>query len=75
MRAMAESSRFASPVNDATEKQLRLTHIPEKTKSSTTWGIHEWSDWATAQASTIETAGHVPVSTLLLQMQVEDVAY
>ena len=72
---MAESSRFASPVNDATEKQLRLTHIPEKTKSSTIWGIHIWSDWATARASTTETAGHVPVSTLLLQMQVEDVAY
>ena len=27
---MAVSSRFASPVNDATEEQLRLTHIRRK---------------------------------------------
>ena len=64
---MAVSSRFASPVNDATEEQLRLTHIPEKTKSATAWGIRVWNDWATARAST---AGHAPVGTLLLQMQI-----
>ena len=57
-RAMAVSSRFASPVNDATEEQLRLTRIPEKTKSATAWGIRVWNDWATARASTVETAGH-----------------
>ena len=34
-----------------------------------------WSDWATARASTVETAGDAPVSTQLLQMQVEDLAY
>ena len=72
---MAESSRFASPINDATEEQLRLTRIPEKIKSAITWGIREWSDWATVQASTVETAGDTPVSTPLLQMQVEDLAY
>ena len=72
---MAVSSRFASPVNDATEEQLRLTRIPEKTKSATAWGIRVWTDWATARASTVETAGHAPVGTLLLQMQVEDLAY
>ena len=72
---MAVSSRFASSVNDATEEQLRLTHIPEKTKSATAWGIRVWNDWATARASTVETAGHAPVGTLLLQMQVEDLAY
>ena len=62
---MAVSSRFASPVNDATEEQLRLTRIPEKTKSATAWGIRVWNDWATARASTVETAGHAPVGTLL----------
>ena len=46
-----------------------------KTKSATTWGIHVWSDWATARASTVETACHAPVGTPLLQMQVEDLAY
>ena len=42
---MAESSQFVSPVNDATEEQLRLTRIPEKTKSATAWRIcvTEWS--------------------------------
>ena len=72
---MAESSRFASPVNDATEEQFRLTRIPEKTKSATAWGIHVWSVWATARASMVETASHAPVGTLLLQIQVEDLAY
>ena len=72
---MAELSRFASPVNDTTEEQLRLTCIPEKTKRATAWGIRIWSDWATARASTVETAGHVPGGTQLLQMQVEDLAY
>ena len=72
---MAESSRFASPVNDATEEQLRLTRIPEKSKSATAWGIRVWNDWATARASMVETAGHAPVGTPLLQMQVEDLAY
>ena len=70
---MAESSRFASPVNDATEEQLRLTRIPEK--ALTAWGIRVWSDWATVRASTVETAGHASVGTPLLQMQVEDLAY
>ena len=73
---MAEPSRFASPVNDATEERLRLTRIPEKTKSATAWGVRVRSDWATARASaTVETAGHAPVRTPLLQMQVEDLAY
>ena len=72
---MAESSRFASPINDATEEQLRLTCIPEKTNSTTTWGIHVWNDWATARASMVETAGQAPVGTALLQMQVEDLVY
>ena len=68
---MAQSSRFASPVNDATEEQLRYTRIPEKTKSATAWGIRVWSEWATARASKGEMAGRAP----LLQMQVEDLAY
>ena len=74
-RAMAESSQFASHINNAAEEHLRLTRIPEKTKSAIAWGIRVWSDWAIARASTVETAGDAPVSTLLLQMQVEDLAY
>ena len=62
---MAESSRFASPVNDATLNSL----------DAIAWGIRVWSDWATARASTVETAGDAPVSTPLLQMQVKDLAY
>ena len=72
---MAEPSRFVSPVNDATEERLRLTRIPEKTKSVTAWGVRVRSGWATARASTVETAGHSPVGTPLLQMQVKDLAY
>ena len=72
---MAEPSRFASPVNDATEERLRFTCIPEKTKSATAWGVRVQSDWATVRASMVETAGHTPVRTPLLQMQVEDLAY
>ena len=70
---MAESSRF---VNDATEEQPRLTRTPEKTKSAIAWGIRVCSDWATAQASTVETAGDAPVSTplLALHMQVKNLA-
>ena len=53
-----------------------LDSLPEKTKSATAWGVRVRSDWATARASaTVETAGHAPVRTPLLQMQVEDLAY
>ena len=74
--AAPDSSRFASPVTDATEEQLRLTRIPEKTKSLTAWGIRVWSEWAAARAATTgEMAGHVSVGTPLLEMPVEDLAY
>ena len=47
---MAES-RFAPPISDASEKRLRNSRIPNKTQSTTAWGIHVWSEWASACAS------------------------
>ena len=62
-RAMAESSRFASSVNDATLNSLDSF----ASWSAIAWGIRVLSDWATAQASTVEAAGDVPVSTQVSQ--------
>ena len=72
---MAESSRFASPVNDATEESLDSLASRRKPRAQSLGGVRVWIDWATARASTVETAGDAPVSTPLLQMQVEDLAY
>ena len=38
-----ETGRFAAPVSDSKELELRSTAIPQKTKSQTIWGIGlEW---------------------------------
>ena len=34
-----ETGRFAAPVSDSKELELRSTAIPQKTKSQTIWGI------------------------------------
>ena len=60
---MAESSRFASSVNDATLNSLDSF----ASRSAISWGIRVWSDWATARASTVETAGDAPVSSQVSQ--------
>ena len=71
---MAES-RFAPPISDASEKRLRHSRIPNKTQSTTAWGIRVWSEWASARVSRGEATGCEPVDTPLLQMPVEDLAY
>ena len=41
---MAQSSQFASLVEDSSEEQYQLSHIPEKTTSATTWGMRACRD-------------------------------
>ncbi len=43
---MASSSRFADPVTDAKEKEIRSKALPDKTKATTDWGMKAWTDWA-----------------------------
>ena len=57
------------------EQQQRLTAIPEKTKSVTAWEICVWNDWAAACAATISETDRLIVTTPLLEMPVEDLAY
>ena len=45
------ASRFAAPVSDSKELQLRANAIPEKTKSNTNWGMRVWTEWAIARVS------------------------
>ena len=68
---MAES-RFAPPISDASEKRLRHSRIPNKTQSMTAWGIHVWSEWASARVSRGEATGRTPVDMPLLHMPVEE---
>ena len=61
-------ARFAAPVSDTTEEELRLTRIPQKTKQLTEWGVRVWNEWAaTCGASSSEAVtDHVPVTNSLL---------
>ena len=68
-------SRFAPPVTDSMEQQQLLTAMPEKTKSVTAWGICVWNDWAAACAAAISETDRLIVTTPLLEMPVEDLAY
>ena len=57
------------------KEQQRLIAIPEKTKSVTAWGIRVWNDWAAALATAISETDRLIVTTQLLEMPVEDLAY
>ena len=48
---MAQSSRFTSSVEDFTEEQHQLLHIPEKTKNTSAWAIRVWTDWTTVHGA------------------------
>ena len=48
---MASTSRFAAPVTDSDELELRATAIPTNTKHSTDWGIRVWQEWAGSRAA------------------------
>ena len=70
-------ARFAAPVSDTTEEELRLTRIPQKTKQLTEWGVCAWNEWAATRGASSSEAvtDHVPVTTQLVQMSGDDFAY
>ena len=68
------ASRFAAPVTDEAEEELRKGAVPTKTRCATEWGVRVWSQWASNRQPLVS-AGHVPVSTPILQMPVDDFAY
>ena len=49
MATDAETGKFAAPVSDSKELELRPTAIPQNTKSQSVWGIKDWSEWASAR--------------------------
>ena len=67
------SSLFGSAV-DEKEGNLRLQAVPETTKSAANWGISVWKEWVTAR-SVKAADGRCSVSTPLLAMPVDDLAY
>ena len=70
------SARFAAPVSDSNEAELRSSAVPQKTKSVTEWGIKIWNEWAAARAGSTENPeDRVGPETSLLQMPVKDFAY
>ena len=73
--AIRMASQFASPVDDSAEERHRLSSIPEKTKSVTAWGFRVWTEWAAVRATESDTHGRLPVTTPLLEMGAEDLAY
>ena len=71
---MASSSRFAAPVTDNNELELRATAIPTNTKHCTDWGIRVWQEWAGSRAA--QDGGILdPLTTPLLQLSPESLAY
>ena len=78
---MASTSRFAGPVSDSAELELRATAVPANTKTTTDWGIRVWSDWANSRADPVadqlasSPGSAFPVTTALLQLPPEALAY
>ncbi len=73
---MASSSRFADPVTDAKEKEIRSKAIPDKTKATTDWGMKAWTDWACSRLiSPADVVSRVLPTTPLLDMPPGDLAY
>jgi len=67
-------SRFAQPVSDADELQVRAGTLPENTKATTDWGIHVWDEGASSRVAS-EHDGVIAVTTALLGMPLADLAY
>ena len=68
--------RFAQPVSDADEIQVRASALPGNTKASTDWGIRVWSEWPASRVTAdVHREGVVPVTTALLEMPSADLAY
>lgn len=68
------AARFAAPVTDSEEARIREGAVPAKTKANTDWGMRVWSQWASERAVKVD-GSRSPVSTPLLQMSPEDLAY
>ena len=57
-------SRFAQPVSDADEIQVRASTLPGNTKASTDCGIRVSSEWAASRVTAdVHHEGVVPVTT------------
>ena len=67
-------SRFAGPVSDESELQIRGTAVPVKTKAATEWGIRIWNEWSSQRPPSF-VSGVVPVTTTLLEIPPADLAY
>ena len=68
------AARFAHAVHDSQEAKLRESAMPEKTRANTQWGMRVWSEWA-SNRDPKEEGSRSPVTTPLLEMSPEDLAY
>ena len=77
MASAANTGKFAAPVSDSKELELRSTAISQKTKSKTFLGIKLWNEWASTRVQNALPAASDPVSptTPLLQMPIQDLAF
>ncbi len=64
-------SRFAAPICDEDKAILRSGAVPQKTQSTTDWGIRVWKEWA-AERNPQSADGRCPLSSSLLLMSVDD---
>ena len=70
------ASRFAAPVSDSKELQLRANAIPEKIKSNTNWWTSVWTERAIARVSSpVDLESRLVPTTPLLDMPPDDLAY
>ena len=67
-------SRFAAPISDEDEAILRSGAVPQKTQSTTDWGIRVWKEWA-AERNPQSADGRCRLSSFLLLMSVDDFSY
>ena len=65
------ASRFATPVSDEAELEIRGTAIP---RAATEWGLRIWNEWASCRPPSLVN-GVLAVDTPLLQMRPADLAY
>ena len=66
-------SHFAAPISDEDETILRSGAVPQKTQSTTDWGIRVWKEWA-AERNPQSADGRCPLSSSFL-MSVDDFSY
>ena len=64
LKMAAGVSRFAPPVSDSAELELRSAAVPSKTKKSTEWGMRLWQEWAKVRETVAGKAS--PTTPILL---------